>query len=328
MATMKAMRIHRFGGCRSPWAGTCTAWWRCAVETVGSSVQGIRSGDAVCVLPGNDRGAVADSAVVEATYPFSRARPAASGLTGNHRRRCHVFVRTAGGMRAPAGMVDMAQPDKHAIVRVVLERHPRSHADLLGIDVARNTPAPLYQWLLASLLFSARISAEAARKAALALFEQGWRTPRRMAATGWDARVRVLNRAGYARYDESTARYIGDTTATLQDRYGGDLRRLRAAADGDPARIRTLLKDFKGIGEVGADIFCREVQVPWDELYPSADRRALETAGRLGLGDSADGLAALVGRRDFPRLVAALTFVERGHEIKAIRQEAAGGQAA
>jgi hypothetical protein len=36
-----------------------------------------------------------------------------------------------------------------------------------------------------------------------------------------------------------------------------------------------LLKEFKGIGDVGANIFCREAQIAWDELYPFADRKAL-----------------------------------------------------
>jgi hypothetical protein len=46
------------------------------------------------------------------------------------------------------------------------------------------------------------------------------------------------------------------------EKYGGDLRNLRkSAAPGgrpDPARERKLLKEFKGIGDVGANIFFRE----------------------------------------------------------------------
>jgi len=214
----------------------------------------------------------------------------------------------------------MAASSRRDIARAVLALHPRSHADELGIDVARNTPAPLYQWLLASLLFSARIPAAQAQQAAAALFEQGWRTARRMAGTTWEQRVAVLDRAGYARYDESTARYIGDTTDLLIERYGGDLRRLRAAAGRDPARERTLLKACKGIGDVGADIFCREAQLAWEELYPFAGRKALETARRLGLGDDAVALATLVDRRDLPRLLSGLVRVGLRHEIDTVLQ--------
>ena len=87
----------------------------------------------------------------------------------------------------------------------------------------------------------------------------------------------------------------------LLDRYQGDLRKLREAAGRDPQEERRLLEEFKGIGDVGADIFMREVQLVWDELYPFADRRGLSAAARLGLGDSAQALSAFVDRADFPR---------------------------
>ena len=46
----------------------------------------------------------------------------------------------------------------------------------------------------------------------------------------------------------------------------------------------------------GADIFCREAQIAWDELFPFADQRALEAAGRLGLEVDPEKLAACVAR--------------------------------
>jgi hypothetical protein len=217
----------------------------------------------------------------------------------------------------------MAKPSKGTIVRAVLQRHPRSPADQLRIDVGRNTPGPLYQWLIASLLFSARIAADQAQSAAQALFEHGWRTPKKMAEVTWAERVKVLNRAGYARYDESTSRYIAETTGLLLERYGGDLRRLRDAAERDPKRERQLVKQFKGIGDVGADIFFREAQLAWDELYPFADRRALDAARGLRLGSSADDLADLVDRRVLPRLLAALVRVDLADEADEVSRAVA-----
>src|ERR687888_69109 len=105
------------------------------------------------------------------------------------------------------------------------------------------------------------------------LADQGWTTPQKLDRTTWAQRVRVLNRAGYARYDESTSRMLGDTCALLLERYRGDLRRLREEAGRDPKRERALLKAFKGLGDVGVDIFFREAQLAWKELYPFADRR-------------------------------------------------------
>jgi endonuclease III len=180
----------------------------------------------------------------------------------------------------------MAKPSKDRIVATLLERHGRTYAEELGIRLERGTPSVLFRWLCAATLLSARIGAEAAMQATRALAKQGWTTAEKMAATSWEQRTRTLNEAGYARYDESTSRMLGDTAELLLDKYRGDLRQLRAAAERDPQRERTLLKECKGIGDVGADIFCREAQI--------------------GLDDDAGRLAKRVSRKDYPRLLAAL----------------------
>jgi len=196
---------------------------------------------------------------------------------------------------------------KPRTVDVLLDRHGRTYASEAGIRLRRNTPAPLFQLLCLSLLLSARIRADAAVSAARALREAGWTTPDAMADSTWAQRTKVLNRAGYARYDESTSRMLGQAVDLLRDRYRGDLRRLRDDADRDPDTERRLLQQFTGIGGVGASIFCREVQLVWDEQYPYADDRALATAERLGLGHDVSDLTELVdGAEQLTMLVAAL----------------------
>ena len=157
-------------------------------------------------------------------------------------------------------------------------------------------------------------------EAARALFRQGWTTPQKLGAARWSQRVRVLNRAGYARYDESSSRMLGDTCDVLLERYRGDLRRLRAEAEQEPRRERMLLKEFKGIGEVGVDIFFREAQLAWEELYPFADRRTRQAAARLGLPTEPEALARLVPRREFPRLLAALVRTSLERDFAAVRE--------
>lgn len=192
----------------------------------------------------------------------------------------------------------------------LLAQYGRTYSGELGIDLARNTPSPLFRWLCASVLFSTRISADIALSACRALAAAGWTTPERMAQSTWAERTRVLNRSGYARYDESTSRMLGRDAELLISEYRGDLRLLRRRADHDPGRERGLLKAFSGIGDVGADIFLREVQVAWDELYPFADRKASLAAHKLGLGRSAGELAHFVNRHDYPRLIAAFVRVD------------------
>lgn len=215
----------------------------------------------------------------------------------------------------------VASPQR--IVAVLLDRYGETYAHALSIDFTNPTAAALFQWLCASLLFGARIRAEAALRAAKALFEHGLTTADAMVAASWEERTRILNRSGYARYDESTSRMLGETAQRLIDRYRGDLWVLRDVAGRDPTEERRLLKEFKGIGEVSTDIFMREVQLAWEELYPFADRRSLRAGARLGLGDGAKALAPLVDRSAFPRLIAALVRVDLGKHAEEVLTEAA-----
>ena len=200
----------------------------------------------------------------------------------------------------------MAGRDAEAIVRTLLKRTDKTFAEEMGLDLKRNTPMPLFLWLVAANLFSARISADQALRAAKALKDAGLTTADHMAEATWKERVIILNRNGYARFDEKTSRFLQDMADQCLSDYGGDLRKLREAAGRDPAEERRLLKTFKGIGDTGADIFFREVQIAWDELYPFADKRSLEAADRLGLGGDAEALAKRVDRNDYPRLLTAL----------------------
>ena len=75
---------------------------------------------------------------------------------------------------------------------------------------------------MASILFSARINADIACAAARALSEaevahrhKPWRRAR------WEERTEVLNRAGYARYDESTSRMLGESAQMLLEQLQG-----------------------------------------------------------------------------------------------------------
>jgi hypothetical protein len=214
---------------------------------------------------------------------------------------------------------------KDRLVGALLERHGRTYADELGLDLARNTPSVLFRWVCAAILLSARISSDIAMGAARALAEQGWTTAERMAGSSWEQRTRTLNHSGYARYDERTSRMLGDTASLLVEEYKGDLRKLREAAERDPRQERRLLKRFKGMGDVGVDIFFREAQIAWGELYPFADERALKAAGELGLGRSTKELAGRVSQAEFPRLIAALIRAGLAKDHHAIAEQAKAG---
>lgn len=182
-------------------------------------------------------------------------------------------------------------------VKELLHEYGRTYAEEAGIRL-RDKPSPLYQLLVLSLLMSTRIRAGVAVAAARELFEAGWTTPRRMADSTWQQRVDALGRGGYVRYDESTATRLAKGAQLLMDRWRGDLRRMRS--------IRRELQEFPGIGEVGADIFCREAQAVWPRLRPYFDQRALDSAKRRGLPADPDKLADLVPPDEVATLAAAL----------------------
>ena len=207
------------------------------------------------------------------------------------------------------------------VVRALIDRHGRTFSEEAGIRLG-NTPSPLFCWLVASILFSARIGAANAVEAAGAMVSAGYTTPGKMAGASWQDRVDVLTAHGYKRYDESTSRMLGDTSEMLLERYGGDLRRLREEAGRDPGRERKLLKECKGLGDVGVDIFFREVQALWDELHPFTDGTAARSAEKLGLPKTARGLVGLVPRGQYVRLLSALVRAELVRDHDEIRNSA------
>lgn len=169
-------------------------------------------------------------------------------------------------------------PSSSEIVKLLLTDYGRTVAEDLGVDAVSGEPRDLFCILIAALLLSARIGHELALEAARILLQRGWTTPEKMAKSTWQQRMKALDEGGYVRYDERTSTMLEQTAQMVIQKYGGDLRNLRQAAGADSARERKLLKEFKGIGDVGANIFFREVQLAWPELYPFADDRILETA--------------------------------------------------
>ncbi|GGM47946.1 endonuclease [Longimycelium tulufanense] len=190
-------------------------------------------------------------------------------------------------------------------VRELLKHAGQTYAEEAGIRLA-DKPAPLYQLLVLTVLLSIRIKADLAVAAARELFGSGWTTPKKMRQATWRERVHALGRAHYVRYDESTSTRLASGAQMVLDVYDGDLRKMREAAGGDVRELRRLLKKMPRIGDVGADIFCREVQAVWPEVQPYFDKRALEAAARLGLPRDPEKLAKLVDDSEIASLAAAL----------------------
>ncbi|MDQ0988558.1 endonuclease [Streptomyces sp. V2I9] len=210
----------------------------------------------------------------------------------------------------------------HRTADALVEECGRTYAAEAGIRL-RDTPQPLYQLLVLSHLLSARIRASVAVAAARALFEHGMRTPRRMTDASWQQRVDALGEGGYRRYDERTSTQLGEGAELVLDVWKGDLRRLRAEADGDGSALRAGLQQVTGIGPAGADIFVREVQGLWPETGFHVGAKGLQGAERVGLPASTARLAEVAGDRDPAVFAAALVRAALDQEIAETVREVA-----
>ena len=195
----------------------------------------------------------------------------------------------------------------------LLKKYGQTYAEEIGIKI-ENTPSSLFQWLCCANLFSTRISSEIAVNAAKSIIGEGLTTPEKMKDTTWQHRVNVVHRAQYVRYDERTATFLGQVADILVEKYNGDIRKLREKANKDPEKIRQLLKEFKGMGDVGVNIFFREIQTVWPELYPFVDSKVEKGAKKYGLPTNTDKLADLVSKKDFVKLSDALVRMDLNHD--------------
>ncbi|GAB2468655.1 endonuclease [Jatrophihabitans fulvus] len=179
-------------------------------------------------------------------------------------------------------------------------------AEAAGITL-RDKPSPLFRLLVLTSLLSANLDARLGLRTAKALSKAGYTTAAKLAAASDEQRWQVLSDSKYLR-KKQTARQLGSLADEVLDRYDGDLRALR---DLDAKELREKLRDFTGIGGVGADIFVREVQAVWPGLRPFADKRVRSLAAARGLPKDPARLAKKLGTDDLSHLGAALIFADR-----------------
>jgi hypothetical protein len=199
-------------------------------------------------------------------------------------------------------------------IDALLDEAGRTFADEAGITLS-DEPAPLYRLLVLSVLLSRRVQAQLGVRACRELIDAGLGTPERMRDASWQDRIDVLGRARY-RSTEQTSTALGEGAQLVLDAWGGDLRRMRDAADGDAGTLQGHLTQVLRLGPVGADIFTREVQAVWPEFRPHLDARALAGAKALGLSQDPAELADQVDGDDLARLAAALVRADREEQVR------------
>lgn len=206
------------------------------------------------------------------------------------------------------------EPEPEQITRRLLDGAGTTYAEEAGIRLF-DTPMPLFELLVLCMLASKPIDATVAMRAARETFAERLRTPDAVLEANRRTMIDAFGRAGYARYDESSATRLVYMATAVRDEYDGDLRGLASRSGQDVHAAKRLLERFKGIGDAGADIFLREVQDVWTWVRPYFDRRAIEAAKQLGLPTDADELAQLAGS-DCARLAAALVRVSLDDDLR------------
>jgi endonuclease III len=201
------------------------------------------------------------------------------------------------------------------VVQSLLKRAGTTYAEEAGVRLA-DQPMPLFQLLVLCMLASKPIDAAIAMRAASELFRARLRTPQAVVQADRSTMIRAFGRAHYVRYDESSATRLADIAGAVREEYGGDLRNLAARSGNDVKAATRLLKQFKGIGDTGADIFLREVQDVWTWARPYFDERAQTAARQLGLPVDADELGKLAPRSN-AQLAAALVRVSLDDRLRA-----------
>jgi endonuclease III len=200
------------------------------------------------------------------------------------------------------------------MVRRLISVAGETYAEQSGIRL-RDKPKPLFQLLTLAMLASKPIGADTAADAARALFKTGLRTPDAVIRGDRAAMIAAFGRAGYARYDESSATRLHDMAVRVRDEFDGDLRNLAVRSGQDLDRADAELQRFNGIGPTGAAVFLREVQVVWTWARPYFDDRALAAAREVGLPTSPAALGELAPRRN-AELAAALVRVSLNPRLR------------
>ncbi len=204
--------------------------------------------------------------------------------------------------------------EREQLVRRLLKVAGTTYAAEAGIKIS-DKPMPLFQLLVLCMLASKPIDAKIAMRAARELFKAGLRTPKAVLAADRQTMISAFGRAHYVRYDESSATRLTDMAERVRDEYAGDLRGIAERSRHDVAAAKRMLKEFKGIGDTGADIYLREVQDVWTWVRPHFDDRAIAAAKQLGLPAQPAKLGSFAPQAN-ARLAAALVRAALDDDVR------------
>ncbi len=168
------------------------------------------------------------------------------------------------------------------IVSAIIKDFGNRFSTALGIDLGTKDERQIFKWFIASILFGARITERIAVKTYKLFEQESILSPKGIVDTGWDRLVSLLDSGGYTRYDFKTATKLLDVVGALKREYRGHLSEIHRVAS-DPRDLeRRLMELGKGIGDVTAGIFLRELRGIWEKADPLPQPLTVLASHKLG----------------------------------------------
>ena len=182
---------------------------------------------------------------------------------------------------------------QQAVLLKVVRELGGGYSAALDIDLDSAKSGEIFKWLLASVLFGARINEGIAMKTYKEFEKASVLSPEAIWETGWQGLVDILDRGGYVRYDFKTATKLLDIAETLVQKYGGDLNRLHFFAQDDRDLEAKLQNLAGGIGPTTVNIFLRELRDIWEKAESPFSESAFLASKNLGVTQATEARVAL-----------------------------------
>ncbi|KGO63850.1 hypothetical protein PITC_054760 [Penicillium italicum] len=176
-------------------------------------------------------------------------------------------------------------------VNKVLNEFGRSplHGTVLANPKSLNASPEIVLAMVLDAVIKARpISHELTQKTLRRLIEADYHNIDVLYKSTWQDRTIVLQEGSYNRFREQCATNLGELAKLIVERYDGDLNNLLKLADGKIHKVRILMKEVRGMGDVAVEVFFNNVQSVWPSIAPCLDSRSLKTADEIGIGTDLD----------------------------------------
>ena len=187
------------------------------------------------------------------------------------------------------------------VTTLLIKNLGRRYSEILGINLRKGDDYEIFKWFLASVLFGAPINETSVIRTYKCFERRGVLTPEKILKKGWHGLVEILDEGGYTRYDFKTSDKLLEVIGNLIAKHEGSLSLLHEQAL-NSSDLEKRLKDLgKGIGEVTASIFLRELRRLWKKADPKPTPLVILAAKNLELIREESPERALMELKDFWR---------------------------